>query len=224
MSMLYRKDLRLLFPIFLTAVGFWVVLLAFGGIAYLMSDRPRPTSDLMTLLSAISAACLSSSAVVAPALGGAGFSLERQSGWSDFLATLPVSRGRWIGAKLAASATIFLALMLPPIASFLFFDGLARSSPLSWSNDLNVILTMLSSAIGGFGIAWLASTWLNSAVYASIIGIALVIGVYAALAAWYHLTMPTVRPSGMPMNGVAALLGLFATAIGCSRQSRRLEP
>ena len=76
---------------------------------------------------------------------------------------------------------------------------------------------MLSSAIGGFGIAWLASTWLNSAVYASIIGIALVIGVYAALAAWYHLTMPTVRPSGMPMNGVAALLGLFATAIGCSR-------
>ena len=77
MSMLYRKDLRLLFPIFLTAVGFWVVLLAFGGIAYLMSDRPRPTSDLMTLLSAISAACLSASAVVAPALGGGVGGLRR---------------------------------------------------------------------------------------------------------------------------------------------------
>jgi ABC-type transport system involved in multi-copper enzyme maturation permease subunit len=157
-------------------------------------------------------------AVMAAAYGGSAFATERRERWGDFLSLLPPGRWQVVVSKLfvavgciAASAAVHAVILIVAHAA-------------RWP-DITFGLGIWSAAVLMlFGVAWLCSTWLNSAAISASVAIALTICIGALLATWFD-SGPSERQWGMELFGaIAVTVGAVCVIGGAMYYIRRVEP
>lgn len=154
------------------------------------------------------------SILICALMGGYAFARETEDSSAIFLAGLPAKRGRVAASKLIVSLGLVAAFWAISLATLLIS---MRSMGLEWHALGMVAVAMtgfIASGLFVFGISWLLSFFLNSAVGAAFAGLMALVPVYLAQAAarWYFATESPIFLSWtavlfMTVTGVAGILG-----------------
>lgn len=152
--------------------------------------------------------------VMASAFGGIAFAQERRDHSADFLAMLPVKRLDIISSKL------LVALGLLLLAGAIDFLGLVLTNyPDDWL--LRSTLNPVSCGLAMFSIAWVLSTFLESAAIAASIAIVVVIGAIAIT--WTFSPYPQSLDNGS-CAAAGFIVAIIFTLAGSIYYARRIAP
>ena len=180
--------------------------------------------------------------VILALLGGNAIAGERVDRSAEFLATLPLSRRRNLASKLVLSPLAFAVIWGVNLLIFLFVSGsspglneivrefMARPSLLfRWE------LLLFFGCVGGTGltffcVGWFASSFLNSSVYASALGlISPLVIIWSILGVFWWLHGGTLDDLGGSVvafwyAGICITLSAAAFIAGTWYYLRRVEP
>lgn len=156
--------------------------------------------------------------VLAAVFGGVAFAAERRDRSAEFMAMLPVPRGRVVLSKLlvavpclALTAAIHLCLRVigtrwrheidwPPLLLKEFAEG---------------VMLFACVAVLFFGLAWMLSLYLHSPALAASVAIGVATLLYFWTAAWAEEYIRLQRPGqAIPDGYVEATLGAMSVAVG----------
>lgn len=105
-------------------------------------------------------------------LGGCAFAAERADRSTEFLAYLPISRGKALASKITLAVGVLAIVWLINAAILLLLETrIAASRGLGDESALRTLGIMASISIGMFGVAWLVSSFSSSHALAAAVGI-----------------------------------------------------
>lgn len=226
---LFRKDLRVYCP---AVIGGAVVTVAPYLVLFVavMID-PIGNGKLDAVLAAVNSG-IGLAALISAALGGMSFAVERRDRTAEFLAMLPITRRRIAMSKLCVGFTCVAAMLAVHVAMLAIatrFLG-AMGSYFAWDNFERQVLTSVGLVLFAFGVAWLASARLESAVISTClaIGCAIVGSIVAMTALTEWSGRQYIGLNQWFVQGWYSLLtggtGILAILVGRILYIRRVAP
>ncbi|GMV91857.1 MAG: hypothetical protein AMXMBFR82_16350 [Candidatus Hydrogenedentota bacterium] len=211
MKGLLWKDLRIFGDVFLAGVA---LVIASYALAFLLVYMDPNGFGWDKVIAGGASLTRFTSILICALMGGYAFAREAEDSSAIFLAGLPVKRGRLAASKLIVSLGLVAAFWAISLAILLIS---MRSMGLEWHALGMVAVAMtgfIASGLFVFGIAWLLSFFLNSAVGAAFAGLMALVPVYLAQAAarWYFSAESPIFLSWtavflMTAMGAAGILG-----------------
>lgn len=194
---LLRKDQRLLRPVRRAALVGAVLLYATLPAAQCATSQRwygDPHETLRNFTEGVTAASLLFlllTPLLCTAAGATAFATERRERWAEWTALLPVPRQALVASKLRLYGEFCLALLVLPVLATavvaLLWISVLRVGPQDASHDLlqnladfwnegmgSLVAVAVGTAVGLFGVAWLASSFLRSPALAAVLAVALV--------------------------------------------------
>lgn len=159
-------------------------------------------------------------ALASAVFGGIAFALERRERSADFLAMLPVRRNRIIASKLVVAISIMAAALVSQVVIFVLNDFQRQWE--TGSSRFEAIFHFAASEITLFGIAWLLSTFMESAAIAASVAIGLAAGLTLVLAICWQTPGKGAGPE-IAMC-ITCALGIFFVTIGSVYYRNRVAP
>lgn len=215
---LLRKDWRLnrvpVVALLIAVAGSYMV----ASLSWYMYRNSYNWLPYRTCLTDAATASIGIGTVIAAAFGGAAFAIERHERWADFLAMVPAPRWQVVLSKL------LVGLGAPSLFAALNGAVILVANPDAFHLDefpLNVGM-IVCGYLSVFGVAWVFSTFLDSAAIAAGISIGAVFGSLMA-AAFFRIIQTDagmLHFFAMPM-GIAGLLAIIG---GCVYYARRVAP
>lgn len=224
MIQLLKKDWRVYRVAILGNLVFILGIYAIAICAYLMEPGKGPSDRISDPLNSAAAGSIVITGMLAATFGASAFTIERRERSAAFLAALPVHRRKIIASKL-----------IVPFAAIFSFIGLNVLVILFANWDTGLLQTGDGSAIGGafawvlfsFGVAWMLSTFMESAPLAFGITIGIIGGAFVFVTMYLHL-FGKFEMSTQTINEIAAwlacMIGLISLLGGSIYYLRRIEP
>ena len=191
-------------------------------------DRARAYVDLM---GAASGCGLLLTFLMAAVYGGAAFAAERREGSADFLAMLPVSRGRVALSKLAVSLACLALMTAVHLAALAACVTWMRSRGYADARE-DFARACLATLLGvmPFGVAWLLSSFTRSTAIAACTAIAVALTSLILVSTWLRDWYHAYRGGDaqwhifLAADVFAVTVGLLCVAAGTVIYVRRVAP
>jgi ABC-type transport system involved in multi-copper enzyme maturation permease subunit len=212
MKSLLWKDLRLFGDVFLAGVA---LVLASYVLAFVLVYSDPDGFTWSKVIGGGASLTRFTSILICALMGGYAFAREAEDNSALFLTSLPVKRGHVAASKIIVSFTLVAVFWIVSLAILLVS---MRSMGLEW-NALGMVLVamtgFMASGVFVFGVAWLLSFFLQSAVGAAFAGLIALAPVYLAQAAarWYFASESPIFLS-WPTVIVMAVMGALGVAGG----------
>ncbi len=211
MKGLLWKDLRIFGDVFLAGVA---LVTASYALAFLLVYMDPNGFGWEKVIAGGASLTRFTSILICALMGGYAFARESEDSSAIFLAGLPAKCSRVAASKLIVSLGLVAMFWAISLAVLLIS---MRSMGLEWHALGMVAVAMtgfIASGLFVFGIAWLISFFLNSAVGAAFVGLIALVPVYLVQAAarWYFATESPIFLSWtaivfMAAGGAAGILG-----------------
>jgi len=215
MIALIRKDFRVYRAAFI-AVALWLIVILLNPIVNaIIMTLQSGSNDAANVLEDWGMAGHWVVICVAAVFGGCAFAIERRDRSAEFLAMMPISRGKILASKLITASVAVVPLWFIASCMLAGFCGILQS--------LQFMQTTACVIVLAFGISWLCSALTRSPSISACLGLAGVL-LEIVLATQVHeygysnsYIMNLVRIS-------AAVTGIFCFIGGCIVFTRRVSP
>jgi ABC-type transport system involved in multi-copper enzyme maturation permease subunit len=170
--------------------------------------------------------------LVASAFGGAAFAQERRERSADFLAMLPVTRGKIVASKVIVSlgwpALVWLANLLVMWIASSIAPG-AEMSRVSLQDGLwRAVGASATTGLMMFGVAWMFSSFLKSPTIAAVISMGMTVSLLMVLALISQRSGRNGREDEQWLDWLVMLstfcFGILGLALGSVYYLARIEP
>jgi ABC-type transport system involved in multi-copper enzyme maturation permease subunit len=233
MKQLLRKDWVIYrWPIIAAGI-LWTVGPLLTWVCWIMRDPNRMGSNPGDYVGTFGVASLAVTVILAAIFGGGAFASERHDRTADFMAMLPVTRGKIIVSKLVISGSCIVLLWLLGLLTCFFSEliykkflvdrGLVSfAASLDWGADL---MPFLALGIMAFGIAWFFSSLINQAAVAATVSVVItvslfvLINVFADHWRWFLEFSPNIVFTSLPL-----LFGITSFVLGTVQYLKRVRP
>ncbi|MCC6699738.1 MAG: ABC transporter permease [Candidatus Hydrogenedentes bacterium] len=211
MKHLLWKDLRLFGDVFLAGVA---LVLASYLIAFILVYSDPQGFAWSKVIGGGASLTRFTSILICALMGGYAFAREAEDGSALFLASLPANRGRVVASKVLVSFTLVAAFWCVSLAVLLVT---MRAMGVEWMGLQMMLVAMtgyISSGLLVFGVAWLLSVFLQSAVGAAFAGLLALAPVYLTQVAarWYF---PSDSPIFLGWTAVSFMAGAGTMGVLC---------
>jgi ABC-type transport system involved in multi-copper enzyme maturation permease subunit len=229
MKALLKKDFRLFLPITLGSIALFVMIYAVPFLSLLGRHSPMKPQNYYEFVFGSAMASTAFTGIMAIVYGASAFALERRDRSADFMAALPIPRIRivlskfiTIGLQVAIFWLIHSAIAVSIIQLSIIRFGIISVYSRGFGEELALNIAM---AMMAFGIAWLLSTFLNSAAIAFGISIAVSVGIALSIAMGLdHSNLREEIYMDWVIMMVAGPLGIAAFISGAIYYLRRVAP
>jgi ABC-type transport system involved in multi-copper enzyme maturation permease subunit len=167
------------------------------------------------------------SQVTVALIGGNAIAGERVDRSAEFLASLPISRGRNLASKLLLALAIIAIIWLTSVPILLYWtDPLGRGPLLSSQESLRVIANVAITGAAFFGVAWLLSSFIASPAIAVCGGLItpVIVGSGMAFLDYLFEWDWTGEEVELLYRGILLICAPVCFAVGTWHYLRRVEP
>ena len=202
------------------SVGVYVVMMAVNQIFEWRTGFPwQEWSKLLGLAATLS---LVLELVTAVLMGGCAFASERADRTAEFMAYMPVSRGRIIWSKTLLILAVFAFIGLLDIGMLWILEG--RQSSTGGDSIWKVVRVFGSISWCMFGCAWCISSMSRSHGLSAAVGIFVPLGCVGVMLSWTKLMGWSEDWLDQGIPNTFAILGTVGYATGVWYYLRRVEP
>jgi ABC-type transport system involved in multi-copper enzyme maturation permease subunit len=227
MNWLIWKDFRLNRPIVICVVLFFLVINV-GAIITVLCWGKGTTDELLGALQFAPFSALMLSQLCIAALGGNIIAGERGDRSAEFISYLPVSRGRILLSKIVVAIAIVVLVWAPNLLVFAVANYLSKESGILSSEHAQefwyIIGIYAVTGLSLFSAAWLLSSLLRSAVFATFGGLITPASIAMAIAWVAHLCELSDETCLVVYCWIALPLAAASFIAGTWYYLRRVEP
>ena len=187
MIALLKKDWRVYRMATIGSLLIVLTIYVIAGLTLLGNDRPIRSTDVVETFFGAGTIGLFVSAILTGMYGSGAFTLERRDRSADFLAMMPTTRGRIIASKAFVAIGCSLVIWLINLCELWLVIPWELTKSVGNPHEFLMAVTIVAgSSVMFFGIAWLLSTFLNSAAISFGIAITIVLGSLTLIETWRH--------------------------------------